>query len=103
LPARVAAILREDSPRRAPLVAAVERQLQVRDRFLRRDHAGLIADHRAAVDINLPDETLLLLVLSSSQERAAAEFERWSRELRRRFPDPTVVSWLQSLQPAPSR
>jgi hypothetical protein len=103
LQARVAEIMREDTPRRASLVAAVERQLQMRQRFLRGDHAGLIASHVAAVDINLPDETLLLLVLSSSQTRAIPEFERWSRELRRRFPDPSVESWLQTLQVAPPR
>lgn len=101
LQSRVAEIMRQDSPVRAPLIAAVERQLQMRERFLRRDYAGLIATYRPTDARNLPDETLLLLVLSSAQQSATAEFERWSGELRRRFPDRSVASWLQTLPPPP--
>lgn len=103
LPARVAELMGGDAARRAPLVAAVETQLKLRQRFLRRDYSALLASHRNAVDVNLPDETLLLLVLSASHENVPSDFERWARELRRRFPDPSVAPWLHSLQPAASR
>jgi len=98
---RVPEILRGDSPVRQPLLAAVDRQLQLRERFLRRDYAGLIATHHAMDARQLPDETLLLLVLSSARQSATPDFERWSSELRRRFPDRSVATWLQTLLSPP--
>jgi hypothetical protein len=101
--ARVSTILRTDSPERALVVAAVSRQVELRNRFLQRDYKGLIGAYRPAAEISLPDETLLLLVLSAAHENSAVEFARWSRELRRRFPEPSTAAWLHSLSSATPR
>ena len=86
---------------RAAVTAGIVRQLQLRQKFIRRDYAGLLADHAGTAPASLGDETVLLLVLAAASERNPTAWAVWSQELRRRYRDPEVEKWLHSLPTAP--
>ena len=96
--ARLAQALRAQPALGEVMTQAAVRQLQMRQKFLSRDYAGLLADHAAAPPESVGDETVLLLVLAAASEREGKAWAVWSQELRRRFRDPEVEKWLLTLQ-----
>ncbi len=74
--------------------------LEDRRLFLEDKHAELLARHEKTPPGEVIDETAILLVLSASALPDQPAFARWSEELRRRFPQPEVAQWLDSLMTA---
>lgn len=102
VPPSVAALVRADEGAKRVFVAAVERQLSARVRFLKGEDAPLIADYAATGADEASDEIVLLLTLSAARAKDAAAFDRWSGELARRFPQPEVTQWIHTLNLARS-
>jgi len=87
--------------RRAAITGAVQ-QLSVRQKFVGRKYRELLDGCSAQNAIELPDETVLMLTLSAARLRDAAAFDRWSQELKRRYPTAEMEKWLKELRaPAP--
>jgi hypothetical protein len=74
------------------------RQLEIRRQFLQKEYARLLRDHAASNPTSQPDETVLLLTLSAATQTGTSELDRWSQELKRRYPQPEVQQWLETLR-----
>ena len=93
--------LLQTSPESRELAGKVAiQQLEVRRQFLQKQYPQLLRDHEEAHPPTLPDETVLLLTLSAAKLTNTPALDRWSQELRRRYPQPEVQSWLATLKPA---
>lgn len=89
--------------RRAALTGAVQ-QLTVRQQFVGRKYRELLDQQGARPALDQPDETVLMLTLAAARLQDAAAFERWSQELKRRYPTSEIEQWLNQLRtPTPSR
>lgn len=85
--------------RQAAITGAVQ-QLAVRQKFVGKKYRALLDEHAAADPKGLPDETVLMLTLSGTQLQDVAGFNRWSKELKRRYPTKEIDQWLNQLRPA---
>lgn len=72
--------------------------LEDRRLFLEDKFPDFLAKHRESKPTELIDETVILLVLAAASEPQNPDFFRWSQELERRFPQPEVATWLESLK-----
>ena len=95
--AQLEELLARDLGARRLATRVTNEQLRVRRLFLARRYHLLVDEHRADRASDLPDATLVLLVLSADQIEATALRDRWSIELRRRYPDPELAAWLSDL------
>lgn len=94
-------INRDPDIRRAALAGA-EQQLKVRQEFVGRNYRGMLDGNRIENAMSLPDETVLMLVLSAARLQDSSAFDAWTQELTRRYPTPEVKQWIKELR-APSR
>jgi len=74
------------------------RQLEIRRQFLAKNYAQLLREHASAEAPGQPDETVLLLTLSAARQSDTLALDRWSQEIKRRYPQPGVEQWIQSLR-----
>lgn len=91
--------LESDANLRRIATAATVRQLALRKQFIEKDYQQLLTDHRKTAPHSVPDETALLLLLSAASLADDEALDRWSLEVRRRYPSPEVRDWIQTLQP----
>lgn len=82
-------------------IAGAEQQLAARQKFAQKKYREMLAEYRERAPESLPDETVLMLVLGSAQEKDSAAFSPWSQELTRRYPTPEVQKWIKQIRPAP--
>jgi hypothetical protein len=80
------------------MVAVVEQQLELRQRFAKGDHRGVIELCRDLDPKESGDETILLAVLAAAVTPDAGEGERWSEEILRRNPQPEVKKWITQIR-----
>lgn len=74
--------------------------LEDRKLFMEEKYADFLAKHRSSETGGLIDETVILLVLAAAADPQGEDFSRWAQELSRRFPQPEVTAWLESLRTA---
>lgn len=94
--------IQTDPNTRAAAIASANQQLLIRKQFLEKKYRELLDQHRHRPAVDLPDETVLMLVLSAAQLHEAAALELWAQEMKRRYPTPEVEKWIRELH-APSR
>jgi hypothetical protein len=98
LRARLRKLLEDNPAAREIAVAAAKEQLRARQLFLGRQYATLVEENRDANPTNVPDATLLLLLLSANQVGEDDLTDAWAQEVRRRNPEPEVAQWLAALR-----
>ncbi len=91
-----------DPNTRAAAITSAKQQLSIRQQFLEKKYRELLDQHRDRPAVDLPDETVLMLVLSAAQLREVAALNLWSQEMKRRYPTPDVEKWIRELH-APSQ
>jgi hypothetical protein len=81
---------------------ATLRQLSARKQFMEKRYDELLELHGLADPKSVTDETALLLLLSAARAPDSRALDRWSQEIRRRFPSTEVKDWIESLRTATS-
>ena len=92
----IAQLKTNENLRRSAITGAVQ-QLTARQQFASRKYKELQAEYAARIPSDLPDETVLMLTLSSARIQDMPSFQRWSQELKRRYPTPDIEQWLSQL------
>ena len=77
---------------------AATRQLRDQQDFLAGKYGELLGRYRAADPQQQSDKMTIMLTLCAARVKDRAEFDRWSTEIRRRVPDPSVTLWLTTLK-----
>lgn len=95
---RLVAAARNPSPERDMLLATIERQLEIRKSFAEREYESLLSSCRQTLPVELPTETVYLLVLSAAQTRRVNDFDTWSLELQRRISGSEIRPWLNNIR-----
>jgi len=86
-----------DSSTGRAAVASVKQMLETRKLFLQRDYQAIIDQHQTANPMALPDEAVLLLLLSGARLENQLEMDRWGQEIKRRYPNQEVIDWVSEL------
>ena len=73
-------------------------QLEIRRQFLAKQYRQLLREHATADAAGQPDETVLLLTLSAARQADTPALDRWSQEIKRRYPQPEVEQWIKGLR-----
>jgi len=88
----------KNNPEAATAAGRLIRSLtEDRKLFVEQKFSELLEKRRADRPEALIDESILLLTIASAGVSDTEAFGKWSRELQRRFPQPEVESWIQSL------
>lgn len=96
-PARVAEFFNANPEAVAIAEETVRSLSEDRRLFAEEKFPDLVAKHAEGKPDALIDETVILLTIASSATGDKEAFGRWSQELSRRFPQPEVTSWIESL------
>lgn len=89
----------ETNPEALKIAEEVLRSLlEDRALFVQEKFSELVARHEKSIETEQIDESVLLLVLAAAAVPDQTAFDRWSQELRRRFPQPEVAEWIESLK-----
>jgi hypothetical protein len=83
---------------REAAISGAGHQLDLRQKFVSRKYREVLDPHASANPVLLPEETVLMLVLSSAQVRDVSSLDLWSQELKRRNPTPETVTWLNQIR-----
>ena len=86
-----------DSSTGRAAVASMKQMLETRKLFLQRNYQAIINQHRSANPMALPDESVLLLLLSGARLGNQLEMDRWGQEIKRRYPNQEVIDWVSEL------
>lgn len=73
-------------------------QIEIRRKFIEKRYGQLLREHADADAARQPDETVLLLTLSAAQQADSLALDRWSQEIKRRYPQPEVEQWIRNLR-----
>jgi hypothetical protein len=92
--------IQTDPGTREAAIKSAQQQLSVRQQFMEKNYRALLDQHRDRPAVELPDETVLMLMLSAAQLRDGSALELWSQEMTRRYPTPEVEKWTRELQEA---
>lgn len=86
-----------DSSTGRAAVASMKQMLETRKLFLQRDYQAIIDQYQTANPMALPDESVLLLLLSGARLENQLEVDRWGQEIKRRYPNQEVTDWVSEL------
>ena len=86
-----------DSSTGRAAVASMKQMLETRQLFLQRNYQTIIDQYRSANPMALPDEAVLLLLLSGARLGNQLEMDRWGQEIKRRYPNQEVIDWVSEL------
>ena len=78
-------------------VASMKQVLESRKLFVQRDYQAIIDSQRDTSPMTLPNESVLILFLSSVRLKDRVEADRWGQEIKRRFPNQEVSDWVSSM------
>ena len=78
-------------------VSSIRQMLENRSTFLQRDYSELLSRHQETEPLTLPNESVLILFLSSVQLKNYLEMDRWGQEIKRRYPNKEVADWVSEL------
>lgn len=95
---RLAPLLQGTPESRALAGQVAIQHLEIRRQFLQKHYAQLLGQHTHADPAAQADETVLLLTLSAARQADARALDRWSQEIKRRFPEPEVEQWIKNLR-----
>jgi hypothetical protein len=96
--ARLRRLLADNPAAREVAIAAATEQLRVRRLFLERRYQTLVREHRASDPTSLTDASLVILMLSASRSGETDMSDLWAQELRRRYPEPDFVRWIEGVR-----
>ena len=87
----------QDSGKGKLAVSSIKQLLETRKLFVQRDYQTIIDRQRDASPMALPNESVILLFLSSVNLGNRLEMDRWGQELKRRYPNQEVTEWVSEL------
>jgi len=85
------------SPTGKIAASSVRHMLETRSIFLKRDYQTILTKYRDSNPVMLPNESVLILFLSSVQLKNQLEMDRWGQEIKRRYQNQEVIDWVAKL------
>lgn len=87
----------QDSSSGKLAVSSIKQMLDNRTLFLQHDYQKILSQHQDTNPLMAPNESILILFLSSVQLKNRLEMDRWGQEIKRRFPNREVAAWVSEL------
>ena len=89
--------LQQDSSSGKIALSSIKQMLDNRTVFLQRDYQKLLSTHKDTNPLIVPNESVLILFLSSVQLKNHLEMDRWGQEIKRRYPNREVMEWVSEM------